>query len=113
MVAARLTHGIRSVLWHQGEADQGFDGPDNCYGCEMYQRYWLDLTAAWKQDYPNIRNYYLYQIWPNACSQGGNRHSDKLRDVQRRLSRQFLQPERHAHPGSAHRCKLPLHLGGL
>jgi len=87
--AARLTHGIRGVLWHQGEADQGFDGPDNCYGCEMYQQYWLDLTAAWKQDYPNLRHYYLFQIFPNACSQGGTRNSDKLRDVQRRLSRLF------------------------
>jgi hypothetical protein len=89
VVEARLTHGIRGVLWHQGEADQGFDGPNNCYGCETYQQYWIDLTAAWKQDYPNIRNYYVYQIYPNACSQGGNRHSDKLRDVQRMLSRQF------------------------
>ena len=89
VVAARLTHGIRGVLWHQGEADQGFDGPNNCYGCETYQQYWIDLTAAWKQDYPNIRNYYVYQIYPNACSQGGNRHSDKLRDVQRRLGHIF------------------------
>ncbi|MEI6676313.1 MAG: DUF2341 domain-containing protein [Verrucomicrobiota bacterium] len=89
VIAAKLTHGIRGVLWHQGEADQGFDGPDNCYGCEIYQQYWLDLTAAWKQDYPNIRHYYLFQIWPNACSQGGNRHSDLLRDVQRRLSRLY------------------------
>jgi hypothetical protein len=89
VIAARLTHGIRGLLWHQGEADQGFDGPDNSYGCEMYQQYWLDLTAAWKQDYPNLRHYYLFQIYPNACSQGGNRHSDKLRDVQRQLSRLY------------------------
>jgi len=89
VVAARLTHGIRGVLWHQGEADQGLDGPDNCYGCETYQQYWVDLTAAWKEDYPNIRHYYLFQIWPNACSQGGTRNSDKLRDVQRRLSRLY------------------------
>jgi hypothetical protein len=89
VIAARLSHGIRGVLWHQGEADQGFDGPDNCYGCEMYETYWLDLTAAWKQDYPNLRHYYLFQIWPNACSQGGTRNSDKLRDVQRRLSRLY------------------------
>ncbi len=89
IVAAKLTHGIRGLLWHQGEADQGFDGPDNSYGCEMYQQYWLDLTAAWKQDYPNLRHYYLFQIYPNACSQGGNRHSDKLRDVQRQLSRLY------------------------
>ena len=33
VVDARLTHGIRGVFWHQGEADQGFDGPDNCFGC--------------------------------------------------------------------------------
>ncbi|MEI7899748.1 MAG: DUF2341 domain-containing protein [bacterium] len=89
VTAARLTHGVRGVLWHQGEADQGLDGPDNCYGCERYQQYWLDLTAAWKQDYPNLRHYYLFQIFPNACSQGGNRHSDKLRDVQRCLSRLY------------------------
>jgi len=89
IIAAKLTHGIRGVMWHQGEADQGSDGPDNCYGCEMYEKYWLALTSAWKQDYPNIRHYYIFQIWPNACSQGGTRNSDKLRDVQRRLSRLY------------------------
>ena len=89
VIAAKLTHGIRGVMWHQGEADQGSDGPDNCYGCEMYEKYWLELTAAWKQDYPNLRHYYLFQIWPNACSQGGTRNSDKLRDVQRQLSRLY------------------------
>ena len=86
---ARLTHGIRGVLWHQGEADQGADGPDGGYGCETYQQYFMDMTAAWKQDMPNIKHYYLYQIWPNSCSQGGTRHSDKLRDVQRLLPRLY------------------------
>ena len=89
IVAAKLSHGIRGLLWHQGEADQGFDGPDNGYGCETYQQYWLDLTAAWKQDYPNLRHYYLFQIYPNACSQGGNRNSDKLREVQRQLAKLY------------------------
>ncbi len=82
---AGLTHGIRAVLWHQGEADQGTDGPDGGYGWETYVRYWLNMTAAWKQDMPNIQHYYMYQIWPNACGQGGNRESDKFRDVQRLL----------------------------
>jgi len=86
---ARLTHGIRGVLWHQGEADQGADGPDGGYGWETYQQYFLDMSAAWKQDMPNIKHYYLYQIWPNACSQGGTRQSDKLRDVQRCLPRLY------------------------
>jgi hypothetical protein len=89
VVAARLTHGIRGVMWHQGESDQGFDGPDNCFGCDTYERYFVDLSAAWKQDYPNIRHYYLFQIWPNSCSMGGNGASDRLRDVERRLPRLY------------------------
>ncbi|MEI7901088.1 MAG: DUF2341 domain-containing protein [bacterium] len=86
---ARLTHGIRGVLWHQGEADQGADGPDGGYGWETYQQYFVDMSAAWKQDMPNIQHYYLYQIWPNACSQGGTKNSDKLRDLQRLLPRLY------------------------
>jgi len=89
VVAANLTHGIRGALWHQGESDQGFDGPDNCYGCETYQRYFVDLTAAWKLDFPNLQHYYVYQIWPNSCSMGGNGASDKLRDVERTFTRLY------------------------
>jgi len=86
---ARLTHGIRGVLWHQGEADQGTDGPDGGYGWETYEQYFLDMSAAWKHDFPNIQHYYLFQIWPNACGQGGNKQSDKLRDLQRLLPRLY------------------------
>jgi len=85
---ARLTHGIRAVLWHQGEADQGSDGPDNGYGWVTYQRYFVDMTAAWKQDMPNIRHYYVFQIWPNGCSQGSG-HGDMLREKQRTLPRLY------------------------
>ena len=85
---ARLTHGIRAVLWHQGESDQGSDGPAGGYGWESYTPYFLDMAAAWKQDFPNIRHYYLFQIWPNSCSMG-NGHGDMLREVQRNLPRLF------------------------
>jgi hypothetical protein len=85
---ARLTHGIRGVLWHQGENDQGADGPTGGYGWESYQRYFVDLSAAWKQDFPNIQHYYVFQIWPNACSMG-NGHGDMLREVQRTLPRLY------------------------
>ncbi len=85
---ARLTHGIRAVLWHQGESDQGADGPTLGYGWETYQSYFLNLAAAWKEDMPNIQHYYLFQIWPNACSMG-NGQGDKLREVQRQLPLQF------------------------
>ena len=36
---ARLTHGIRGVLWHQGENDQGADGPTGGFGWETYPAY--------------------------------------------------------------------------
>ena len=84
VIAARLTHGIRAVLWHQGEQDQGSQGPFNGdYDYKYYQQYFVDLSAAWKQDYPNIHNYYIYQIWPYAC--GDDSRNDQLRDVQRTL----------------------------
>ena len=82
---ARLTHGIRGVLWHQGESDQGADGPTGRYGWETYGQYFLDLAAAWKEDYPNIQHYYLFQIWPRACAMGVGGSDNMLREVQRTL----------------------------
>jgi hypothetical protein len=86
---ARLTHGIRGAFWHQGENNQGTQGATGRYGWETYEQYFVDMSAAWKRDYPNIRHYYVFQIWPNSCSMGGNRESDKLRDVQRTLPRLY------------------------
>ena len=85
---ARLTHGIRGVLWHQGESDQGSDGPDGGYGWETYQQYFVEMSAAWKEDFPNLRHYYIFQIWPNSCSMG-NGHGDMLREVQWTLPRLY------------------------
>ena len=85
---ARLTHGIRGILWHQGENDQGADGPDGGYGSENYQKYFVEMSAAWKQDFPNIQHYYLFQIWPNSCSMG-NGNGDMLREMQRTLPRLY------------------------
>ncbi len=89
--AARLTHGIRAVLWHQGEADQGADGPDGGYGSETYRANFHELSAHWQRDMPNIGHIFLFQIWPNACSQGGTAASDRLRDIQRTLPRDFAR----------------------
>jgi autotransporter-associated beta strand protein len=83
VVGARLTHGIRGLFWHQGEQDQGSGGPDGDYDYKFYQQYFVDISAAWKQDFPNLRNYYLFQIWPAAC--GDTSRNDQLREVQRTL----------------------------
>jgi hypothetical protein len=87
VVGAKLTHGIRGLLWHQGEANQGADGPDGDNDYKFYQQYFVDISADWKQDFPNILNYYVFQIWPNAC--GSATTNDQLREVQRTLSRSF------------------------
>ena len=82
---AKLTHGIRGVLWHQGENDQGADGPTGGFGWETYQQYFIEMGAAWKQDYPNLQHYYLFQIWPKACEMGVKGSDNMLREVQRTM----------------------------
>jgi len=82
---AGLTHGIRAVLWHQGENDQGAAGPDGGYGWETYQKYFVEMSADWKRDFPNVSQYYVFQIWPNACSMGTGISGDMLREKQRTL----------------------------
>jgi hypothetical protein len=85
---AKLTHGIRAILWHQGENDQGSDGPTGGYGWETYHEYFVDMAAGWKQDFPNVQRYYVFQIWPNSCSMGGRQGSgDMLREKQRQLEK--------------------------
>lgn len=83
VVGAKLTHGIRAVLWHQGEQDQGSEGPDGDFDYKFYQQYFVDMTASWKQDFPNIKKYYIFQIWPAAC--GDTSRNDQLREAQRTL----------------------------
>jgi hypothetical protein len=86
---AKLTHGIRAVIWHQGENDQGADGPTGGYGWETYRQLFIDLAAAWKTDYPNVQRYYVFQIWPKSCAMGINGSDNRLREVQRNLSTAF------------------------
>ena len=85
---AKLTHGVRAVLWHQGENDQGESGATGTFGWVNYQDYFLRMTAAWKQDYPNIKHYYTHQIWPGACG-ARSVENDRLRERQRQLPEQF------------------------
>ena len=85
VTAAKLTHGIRGVLWHQGENDQGSGAPTGDSNWKSYQQYFMDMTAAWKQDFPNIEHYYVFQIWPSGCNMGGTRSGDMLLEVQRAL----------------------------
>jgi hypothetical protein len=86
---AGLSHGIKAILWHQGENDQGADGPTGGFGYETYRAYFLTMAAAWKQDFPNVQHYYVFQIWPKSCAMGIDGSDNRLREVQRMLSRDF------------------------
>jgi hypothetical protein len=87
---ARLTHGIRAVIWHQGENDQPADTPTGDYGWKNYQQYFIEMAAGWRLDLPNARHYYMFQIWPNSCGMGGQDGAgDRLREQQRTLPERF------------------------
>ena len=82
---AKLTHGIRGVLWHQGENDQAANGPTGRFAWETYQQDFIDMSAAWKEDFPNIQSYYIFQIWPAACGTVIKGSDNRLREKQRTL----------------------------
>jgi hypothetical protein len=87
VTAAKLTHGIRGVFWHQGENDSGSGAPTGDWNYKSYQQYFVEMSAAWKQDYPNIQHYYVFQVWPAPCSMGPK--DDQIREAQRTLPRLF------------------------
>ncbi|MDX1944218.1 MAG: DUF2341 domain-containing protein, partial [Pirellulaceae bacterium] len=86
---ARLTHGIRGVIWHQGENDQPADTPSGDFGWVNYQSYFGEMAAGWRRDLPNARHYYLFQIWPSSCGMGKEGSGDRLREAQRTLPERF------------------------
>jgi hypothetical protein len=86
---ARLTHAISGVFWHQGENDQEANGPSGDYGWKGYRNNFMEMTASLNEDYPNIQHYYVFQIWPLACSMGHNGSDNQLREVQRNLPRLY------------------------
>ena len=87
---ARLTHGIRGIIWHQGENNQGTAGPGGDYDWKSYEDYFVEMSAGWKRDFPNVQHTYVFQIWPNSCSMAGNTGAgDMIREIQRSLPRLY------------------------
>jgi hypothetical protein len=83
---AKLSDGIRGILWHQGENNQGTSGGSGDYDWKSYQENFVKMSGGWKQDFPNVQNYYVFQIWPNSCSMAGNSGAgDRIREIQRNL----------------------------
>jgi hypothetical protein len=83
VIGAKLTHGIRGIVWHQGENNSGAAAPTGGYDYKSYQQYFVNMSAAWKQDFPNFQRYLIFQVMPSPCSMGPV--GDQLREVQRTL----------------------------
>ena len=83
VVGAKLTHGIRGIIWHQGESNSGADSPTGDFDYKSYQQYFIDMSAAWKQDYPNFKRYTVFQVMPKPCALGPK--GDQQREAQRTL----------------------------
>ena len=86
---AHLQTGIKAIYWHQGENDQGADGPTGGYGWETYKELFIKMASDWYRDYPNLHHIYLFQIWPKSCAMGINGSDNRLREVQRTLPQLF------------------------
>ena len=92
---AQPRRGRQPDSWHScypvapGREQQRADSPTGTWDYLSYQQYFVEMSAAWKQDYPNVRHYNIFQVWPNPCSMGGKESSDMLREVQRTLPRLF------------------------
>ena len=83
VAGAKLTHGIRGLFWHQGENNSGAAAPTGDYDYKSYQNYFVQMSADWKQDYPNIESYIIFQVMPKPCAMGPK--GDQLREAQRTL----------------------------
>jgi Domain of unknown function (DUF2341)/Concanavalin A-like lectin/glucanases superfamily/Carbohydrate esterase, sialic acid-specific acetylesterase len=87
VIGAKLTHGIRGIIWHQGENNSGAADPTTDpagdYDYKSYQKLFVQMSAAWKQDYPNFERYIVFQVMPLPCGQGPK--GDQLREAQRTL----------------------------
>ena len=83
VIGAKLTHGIRGIIWHQGESDSGANSPTGDFDYKSYQQYFVDMSAAWRQDFPNFQRYTVFQVMPSPCGLGPK--GDQQREAQRTL----------------------------
>ena len=87
VIRARLTHGIRGVFWHQGESDGSTSGPPLDPDHLFYEQNFLNMSSAWRQDYPNFQRYVVFQVAPNPCGIGP--YASEIRQIQRKLPRLY------------------------
>ena len=104
---ARLTHGIRAVLWHQGEADQGSDGPDNGYDSDILSAILPGYVGGLETGYAQ---YSALLCFPDLAQwlQPGRRAWRHVARGAADLAATLLQHGRHVDAGNQAGRRLPL-----
>ncbi|MDN3641842.1 thrombospondin type 3 repeat-containing protein [Lutimonas halocynthiae] len=70
-----LKNNVRALFWSQGEADWA-------QSTDEYYNAFLSLKADWQEDYPSIKEYYIFQS-KSAC---GTSSLMEIKEAQRRLA---------------------------
>lgn len=70
-----LTHGIKAILWHQGESNTNEEYVN-------YKQNFDTLYLAWKANFPSLQKVYMFQLHPGC---GGDFQSE-FRDIQVKIA---------------------------
>lgn len=71
---AGIQESVRAIVWYQGESDESTL-------TKAYTQSFKQLYSSWRQDFPVLRNVYLYQIG-HGC---GNLYTSSLREEMRQM----------------------------
>ncbi len=75
---AGLTHGIKAILWHQGESNTNKD-------YAKYKNNFDILYHAWKANFPSLQKVYMFQLHPGC----GSEFQSELRNLQVNIANSY------------------------
>ena len=77
-----LADKIKGIFWYQGEANGGISWTN-------YRNNFNTLYNSWKENYPNVKKVFVFQLRP-CCSE---QYASQLREVQRKLPLDYSDVE--------------------
>ncbi|GAO42825.1 T9SS type A sorting domain-containing protein [Flavihumibacter petaseus] len=81
---AGLANSIRGIIWFQGESDIVGSLSSSALTTDQYKTAFNNLKADWKEDYPGLTNYYIFQI-RFGCGMSTADNCLKIQEAQRQL----------------------------
>lgn len=84
---AGFKNNIRAVLWHQGESDILGSLSSVQLTTEQYKSAFLGLMSDWKEDFPGLAKFYMFQI-RYGCGMSNADNCLKIQEAQRELDKE-------------------------